>query len=135
MLIGGVSAGAAKQHRGGGRHTVERLNLRKKLLPALVLLVHAAEVGDEERFLRIGLALCTEVESVHDAVPKMDIRVATMKRRQPWDRDLVIVMTLRVLEGIGRVVRRYDMGRGIESVYESTCKILFVLRAAEGRRA
>ena len=135
MLIGGVSAGAAKQHRGGGRHTVERLNLRKKLLPALVLLVHAAEVGDEERFLRIGLALCAEVESVHDPVPKMDIRVATMKRRQPWDRDLVIVMTLRVLEGIGRVVRRYDMGRGIESVYESTCKILFVLRTAESRRA
>ena len=134
-----MSAGAAKQHRGGGRHTVERLNLRKKLLPALVLLVHAAEVGDVERLLRIGFPVGAQVESVHNPISEVDVRMTAMKRRQSSDGDFVIVVTVRVLERVSSssIVRVYN--RRKESVYESIGKVLFAVRArvrgGEGRRA
>ena len=128
-----VSA-AAKHSRESEKRTVERLNFGEKPLPPLVLLVHAAEVGNKEGLLGVGLALRAEVESVHDPVSEMHIRVAPMEGRQARNRNFVVVMTVGVLEGIGRVVGLYDRGRGIESVYESVGKILFVVRTWEGGR-
>ncbi len=96
---------------GNGTRTVERLNLGKQLLPPLVLLVHRAEVGDEEGLLSVRLSVGAQVESVHDPVSEVDVRVPAVQGRQPRDRDLVIVVALGVLEVVGVFVRVYSSGR------------------------
>ena len=130
MLIDNLSIAAEKQGGFKGR-TEERFNFGKKLPPPLVLLVHAAEVGNEEGLLRIRFTFSTEVESVHDPVSEVDVRVATVKRRESRNADFIFVMTLRVLERVSRIMRA--MGGGIETVYECIGKILFVVRARKRR--
>lgn len=126
-----ISLAQTRTEEERGNLTIVRLNLGEKLLPAFVLPVHAAQISDKEGFLGIGFPGCAEMERVHHPLTEMNVWVAAVQRREPRNGDLVVIMTVRVLEAVRVILRVYDMRRREESVYESIGKVLFVVRARE----
>jgi hypothetical protein len=57
-----------------------RFNLRKALLPPLVLYVYLAKVCHEKGIFGTGLVSCSQSRSPHDPIPELDVRVSITKR-------------------------------------------------------
>jgi hypothetical protein len=66
----------------GKIHTVKRLDLRQAPLPALVLIINVAKVGDEERFFRIGFIVGGEAMRIDYTVPQVHGRMPATQRRK-----------------------------------------------------